>query len=99
MLDVAGIDVICLGPNDLSGSVGLLRQNGHPVVAGAIAHVHARCKERGMPLCAGVTVAAEDTAATVARGAGFVIAIEDSALLAAAAAGALAAARTAAGAR
>jgi 2-keto-3-deoxy-L-rhamnonate aldolase RhmA len=93
MLDVPGVDVICLGPNDLSGSVGLLRQTGHPTVAGAIAHVHARCLARGMPLCAGVTVAPDRMAESIASGANFVIAMEDSALLAASAAQALAAAR------
>ncbi|MBV9813559.1 MAG: hypothetical protein JO326_12480 [Acetobacteraceae bacterium] len=93
LLDVPGFDVVCLGPNDLSGSAGLLRQHAHPTVAGAIAHVYRRCRARCVPLCGGVTVGAADMAAEVARGGGFAIVFEDSALLAAAASEALTAAR------
>jgi len=90
ILDVAGIDAICLGPNDLSGSVGLLRQLAHPTVAGAIDHVLARCKARGMPACTGVTLPADQALAMTERGATFILAADDAGLLANGAADALA---------
>jgi 2-keto-3-deoxy-L-rhamnonate aldolase RhmA len=95
ILDVPGIDAICLGPNDLSGSVGLLRQVEHPTVASAIEHVIARCKARGVPACTGITLAADRALAWAARGATFIFACDDADLLASGAARALAALRRA----
>ena len=69
ILDVAGIDAICLGPNDLSGSVGLLRQLAHPTIIGAIEHVLARCKARGIPACTGVTLPPDQALAMCLQGA------------------------------
>ena len=36
ILAVPGVDALCIGPNDLSGSAGVLRQHDHPAVRGAI---------------------------------------------------------------
>jgi 2-keto-3-deoxy-L-rhamnonate aldolase RhmA len=91
ILDVPGIDAICLGPNDLSGSVGLLRQVEHPTVANAIDHVIARCKARGVPACTGITLPPDRALAWAARGATFIFAADDADLLASGAARALAA--------
>ena len=35
ILDVPGVDVACLGPTDLSGSAGVLRQFAHAIETGA----------------------------------------------------------------
>ena len=44
ILDLPGVDALCIGPNDLSGSAGLLRQHDHPVVKGAIDRILAAAK-------------------------------------------------------
>jgi len=46
ILDTPGIGSICFGPNDLSGSMGLMGQTGHPRVMEAIDHVIDACKRR-----------------------------------------------------
>ena len=50
ILEVDGIDVIFIGPYDLSASLGLTGQVGHPKVLEAIARVEAKCKAKGMPM-------------------------------------------------
>lgn len=50
ILDTPGIGSICFGPNDLSGSLGLMGQAGHPRVVEAIERVIEACKKRKM-LC------------------------------------------------
>ena len=39
ILDTPGVDVACLGPTDLSGSAGVLRQFNHPTVVGGTSAV------------------------------------------------------------
>jgi len=78
ILAVPGIDVICLGPTDLSGSLGLLRQFNHPSVVAAVDKVIARAHAKGLPVCAGVAFPPEIMRDWVARGANFVLAMEDS---------------------
>lgn len=48
ILAVAGIDVIFIGPYDLSTSLGLPGQFEHPTVRGAISEIVARAGEKGM---------------------------------------------------
>ncbi len=45
---VPGVDVIFIGPYDLSASMGLMGQLDHPSVLEAIARVEAVCREKGM---------------------------------------------------
>ena len=80
ILAVPGIDVICMGPTDLSGSAGLLRQFNHPTVVAAIDKVIARAHAKGLPVCAGVSFPPEIMRDWVAKGANFVLAMEDSAM-------------------
>ena len=47
---VEGVDAIVVGPNDLSGSVGLLGQTGHPDVLKLCDRIVEVAKRRGMPL-------------------------------------------------
>jgi 2-keto-3-deoxy-L-rhamnonate aldolase RhmA len=81
ILAVPGLDVICIGPTDLSGSAGLLRQFDHPVIQQALDVIVARTKALGLPVCMGVTFDAETMLKWAAKGATFVLAAEDTTLL------------------
>ena len=50
ILEVKGIDSICIGPMDLSGSMGLLGQTGHPEVLKTIDYIAAKTHEAGLML-------------------------------------------------
>lgn len=77
ILDVPGIDAVCLGPTDLSGSAGVLRQFEHPVVQSSIEKVLGAAKKRGLPACLGVIRPDEETRRWMGLGANFVICCED----------------------
>lgn len=77
ILDTPGIDVVCLGPTDLSGSAGVLRQFDHPVVQDSIAKVLTGAKRRGIPACLGVIRPDEETRRWVELGANFMVTCED----------------------
>lgn len=94
ILAVPGIDVICLGPTDLSGSLGLLRQFTHPKVVAAVDKVIERASAKGLPVCAGVAFPPPVMKDWVAKGATFVLTMEDSAMFRQGATSALAAMRT-----
>lgn len=81
ILAVPGVDVICIGPTDLSGSAGVLRQFGHPTVQRALETVVARSRARGLPVCMGVVFAHDEMARWAAKGATFVLTGEDTSLL------------------
>jgi 2-keto-3-deoxy-L-rhamnonate aldolase RhmA len=53
ILEVPGIDIIFLGPQDLSGSFGLLRQTNHSNVIDALTKVKTACRGRNMAVCSG----------------------------------------------
>lgn len=89
ILDVPGIDVVCLGPMDLSGSMGLLGQLEHPRVVEAIERVLAAAQERGLPVCVPMETSLETQLAWARKGARFVVTGEDHGLLRRAAAAAL----------
>lgn len=89
ILDVPGIDVVCLGPMDLSGSLGLLGQLEHPRVVEALERVLAAARERGLPVCVPMETSQETQLAWARKGARFVVTGEDHGLLRRAAAGAL----------
>lgn len=94
IIALPGIDVICLGPTDLSGSLGLLRQFTHPKVVAAVDKVIARSSAKGLPVCAGVAFPPGIMKDWVAKGANFVLTMEDLTLFRQGAANALAAMRT-----
>jgi 2-dehydro-3-deoxyglucarate aldolase/4-hydroxy-2-oxoheptanedioate aldolase len=50
IVEVEGIDAILVGPFDLSGSLGVLGQIGHPQVEAAIEDVKRGCEEAGVAL-------------------------------------------------
>jgi 2-keto-3-deoxy-L-rhamnonate aldolase RhmA len=80
-LDTPGIDVVCLGPTDLSGSAGVLRQFEHPVVTEGITKVLTGAKKRKMPACLGVIRPDEETRKWASLGANFMVCCEDVSLL------------------
>ncbi len=82
-LAVPGIDALCLGPNDLSGSAGLLRQMNHPTVRGALDRILDAAAARGIPTCLGVNSRADEQAALVRRGVRMLLVTSDTELLAA----------------
>ena len=47
--EVDGVDVVFIGPTDLSGSIGLMGQTGHPEVEALIAEAVAEIKAAGKP--------------------------------------------------
>lgn len=81
MLDVPGIDVVAIGPNDLSGTHGLLRQVNHPKVKGSIDSVLAAAKKRGIATCMGVITPADQANEYAERGVRMQIVAGDVALL------------------
>ena len=59
ILAVPGVDALCIGPNDLSGSAGVLRQHDHPAVRGAIDKILSAASARGVAVCTGITLPLE----------------------------------------
>ena len=78
---VPGIDVLCLGPNDLSGSMGLLGQIEHPSVVDAIHRVLDEAARHRITTCLGMAFSAAVNRQWVSRGARFIIAAEDQSIL------------------
>jgi 2-keto-3-deoxy-L-rhamnonate aldolase RhmA len=94
-MSVPGIDAVCIGPNDLSGTVGLLRQTTHPRIVEAIGKIKATAKARGLPVCMGVNTPPEQQAQLVAEGVRLLLVTADLELLIKGGTAALAAARNA----
>jgi 2-keto-3-deoxy-L-rhamnonate aldolase RhmA len=81
ILAVPGIDVICIGLTDRSGSAGVLRQLAHPVVQRAPETIVARSRARSLPVCMGVVFEPDEMARWAAKGATFVLTGEGTSLL------------------
>jgi len=60
ILAVEGVDTIVAGPNDLSGSLGLLGQTRHPDVLKPLDRIAEKCNKAGMPF--GVSMGGVDKA-------------------------------------
>jgi 2-keto-3-deoxy-L-rhamnonate aldolase RhmA len=93
VLAVPGIDAVAIGPNDLSGTVGALRQHDHPRVKAAIDRVLEAAKARGLAATLGIVTPPEQTAELAARGVRMILAASDVGLLVKGYDAALAAAR------
>jgi len=81
-LAVPGIDAICIGPNDLSGTAGLLRQKDHPTVKNALETIMTKAKAAKMPICLGVNTTPENMPKEVGRGVKLMLVTSDLELLA-----------------
>ena len=93
ILDTPGIDVACLGPTDLSGSAGVLRQFNHPTVVSGMTRVINAARARQMPASIGITFGDAEMAKWYSAGANFIFCGDDVSLLAAKAGQSLAAMR------
>lgn len=74
---VPGIDALCLGPADLSATLGQLRDLEHPSVLAAMDQVFDAARETGLAVCMGYAVHPFEQPRWVAKGARFVIAGDD----------------------
>jgi 2-keto-3-deoxy-L-rhamnonate aldolase RhmA len=80
-LRVPGIDAVCIGPNDLSGTAGLLRQLEHPTVKGALDRIVETASAHKIPVCLGVNTRADQQAELVRRGVRILLVTSDLELL------------------
>lgn len=78
---VPGLDAICLGPNDLSGTAGHLGKIDHPVVVDALDKIMGAAKAKDLPVCLGITTPPEQQAAYVEKGVRIMLATADLELL------------------
>ncbi len=76
-----GVDALCIGPNDLSGSAGLLRQHDHPTVKGALDRILAAAKARRIAVCTGITLSADKQGEWIEKGARMALVTSDIELL------------------
>lgn len=81
ILGIAGIDAICLGPADLSGSAGVFMQFDHPVVIDALDTILAAAAARNVAVCSGVPLAAHAQARWIEKGARMALVTSDTAVL------------------
>jgi 2-keto-3-deoxy-L-rhamnonate aldolase RhmA len=79
---VPGVDAVAIGPNDLSGTVGLLRQLDHPTVTGALDKIIAAGAARDIPVFLGVNTAPSAQQGLVGRGVRILTVTSDVELLA-----------------
>jgi 2-keto-3-deoxy-L-rhamnonate aldolase RhmA len=81
ILVVPGIDVVVVGPMDLSASLGLLGQLDHPAVVGAIEQVIEEASLAGIPVCVPLGKPPEELLGWADRGCRFIRAGTDHVLL------------------
>lgn len=81
ILALDGIDAICLGPADFSGSVGRLLDWTHPDVAGPLDTVLAKAKAKGIAVCTGIVVPPEAVPEWAEKGARMPLVAADTGLL------------------
>ncbi len=93
ILALDGVDAICLGPADFSGSLGRLLDWTHPEVAGPLDTVLAKAKAKRIPVCTGIVIPPEAVPAWAAKGARMPLVAADIGLLVEGAAGLLKEAR------
>jgi len=79
---VPGIDAICIGPNDLSGTAGLLRQKDHPIIKDALETIMTKAAAKRMPICLGVNTPPGNMKREVTRGVRLMLVTSDLELLA-----------------
>jgi 2-keto-3-deoxy-L-rhamnonate aldolase RhmA len=78
---VRGVDALCVGPMDMSGSAGVLGNWMHPAVQAGLNQVFAAAHAKGLAVCMGMSLPPSEQPAWVAKGARLVIASDDLAAL------------------
>jgi 2-keto-3-deoxy-L-rhamnonate aldolase RhmA len=81
VLVLDGVDAICLGPADFSGSLGRLLDWTHPDVARALDIVLAKAKAKGIAVCTGIVIPPEAVPEWVTKGARMPLVAADTGLL------------------
>lgn len=81
ILALEGVDAICLGPADFSGSLGRLLDWTHPDVAGPLETVLSKAKAKNIAVCTGIVVPPEKVPEWAARGARMPLVAADTGLL------------------
>src|SRR5215467_2309384 len=81
ILALDGVDAICLGPADFSGSLGRLLDWTHPEVARALDTVLSKAKAKGIAVCTGIVVPPDKVPEWVAKGARMPLVAADTGLL------------------
>jgi len=89
IIETDGIDAVCLGPTDLSGSLGVLRSFDHPSVVDAVDRVLDAARERDVAVCTGIVIALADQPEWIRKGARMTLVAADAGLLVDGAAAAL----------
>ena len=72
ILDVPGVDVVFVAPNDLSGALGVTGQMNHPNLLAAIEKIETAAKRHGVAL-GGLGLNAERTNALIEKGYRFIV--------------------------
>ncbi len=80
-MSVPGLDGICLGPNDLSGTAGHLGKLDHPKVKGALDKIIATAKSRSLSVCLGITTPVEQQKVLIEQGVRLMLVTADLELL------------------
>lgn len=80
-MSVPGLDGICLGPNDLSGTAGHLGELDHPKVKGALDKIIAAARSRNLPVCLGITTPVEQQKLLIEQGVRLMLVTADLELL------------------
>jgi len=80
-MSVPGLDGICLGPNDLSGTARQLGELDHPKVKGALDKINATAKSRSLTVCLGITTLVEQQNALIEQGVRLMLVTADLELL------------------
>ena len=65
---VPGIDAVAIGPNDMSGTAGVFRDPGHPIIRAAMERIARTAAARGLASFTGVNTAPGEIAALVEMG-------------------------------
>jgi 2-keto-3-deoxy-L-rhamnonate aldolase RhmA len=80
IVEVDGIDGVCIGPMDLSISLGVFQQFRHPVYLDAVKRVHEACRKSGKAMGTGC-LSLEDARSCVSAGYGVLLVGGDDAYL------------------
>jgi 2-keto-3-deoxy-L-rhamnonate aldolase RhmA len=68
ILDIEGLDGVCIGPSDLSGALGHFGDTGHPDVQRTIDDIVKRARDGGRYLGVGIGTDVNEARAWIARG-------------------------------
>jgi 2-keto-3-deoxy-L-rhamnonate aldolase RhmA len=93
IMETPGISALCLGPTDLSGSMGMLRQFYHPEVQSVLNPILAAAKSRGIGVCTGIVTDMGHLTEWVGKGASLPLIAMDTSLIAEGATATIAAAK------